>query len=807
MKKIYLLFLIVFLSAFGSAQEPVQRKNLTALRITAPLRIDGIIDEEVYAASEPAKDFVQLEPYNGRPSYQPSEVYFFYDHNAIYIGAILYDSSPDSIYNFLSERDNVGNSDYFGVYFDPYNQGQLAFGFFITPAGVQTDLKAIKSSGGDEEDSNWNAVWESKTVVNEKGWVVEMRIPYSALRFTEESTGSWGLNIFRNIRRYNSNNSWNKIDVEVSGFIHQQGNLNGISNIKPPVRFSLSPYAAAYSIIKDGNSPDMVYKGGMDLKYGINESFTLDMMLIPDFGQIQSDDQELNLSPYELYYSEKRQFFTEGTELFDRSGLLYSRRIGARPKFSNKAEDDLHENEIVDYLPTETQLINATKISGRTQNGCGLGVLNAMTLPSNALLKDTVTGNERNILVQPFTNYNMTVLDRSLPNNSFIGVMNSSVLMSGSPFIANVSGTHLSLRNKAKSLAMETKAMVSIRNEEDKETGYFLQLDLKKNSGRLQYNISQSINSDKFNINDLGYMKRNNEMTTSAEIFYQVNEPFSIFRNYFIYGGVEHSRVYDPGRPSVTQIAFDGSAQFRNNYGAEVILIFLSDKYDYYMPRVKGRYYFEPRAMQYKFYFYTDSRKPLVASAGFTKSIVHDISEFHYSVNSNLDLRIGRRCQLSYGFNLDNDINDRGYIDKSGDSVIYFARRDVRTFENVLGSSFILTNKAGISLRIRHYWSGAANKEYFRLQQDGSLLQDPAYTDDKDANYNAINLDLIFRWIFSPGSELSIAWKNSILDDASGVVIRNYLENLNNTLKADQCNSFSLKLLYYIDYSNLRKKA
>ena len=109
----------------------------------------------------------------------------------------------------------------------------------------------------------------------------------------------------------------------------------------------------------------MVAKGGVDVKYGLNESFTLDMMLVPDFGQIQSDDRKLNLSPYELYYDEKRQFFTEGTELFQRGNIFYSRRIGANPKFASRADNALRIHETLDFSPNETQLANATKISGQ----------------------------------------------------------------------------------------------------------------------------------------------------------------------------------------------------------------------------------------------------------------------------------------------------------------------------------------------------------------------------------------------------------------------------------------------------------
>lgn len=240
--------------------------------VSEPLTIDAVLDEPFYNQISPATDFRQLAPHNGEPSFQKSEVWFFYDQSAIYVGAMLHDNSPDSIFNFLSERDQIGMSDYFGVYFDPYNEGQLAFGFFVTPAGVQTDIKAIKKEN-DIEDGSWDAVWESNTRITDKGWIVEMRIPYSAVRFPNKPAHIWGLNMFRNIRRYNSNNSWSPIDRNIAGFIHQQGHLYGIENIEPPVRLSFSPYVATYLEYKDSIAqPDFIYKAGLDLKYGISES-------------------------------------------------------------------------------------------------------------------------------------------------------------------------------------------------------------------------------------------------------------------------------------------------------------------------------------------------------------------------------------------------------------------------------------------------------------------------------------------------------------------------------------------------------
>lgn len=799
------LFLILVLLIPAVILNAQQKKTVQAFYITEPITIDGILNEPAYSQTLPAKDFVQLQPYNGRPAYRPAEVYILYDQTAIYVGGMMYDD-PDSIYNFLSARDNIGRSDYFGIYLDPYNQGQLAYGFFITPAGVQTDIKAIKTNY-DNEDGSWDAVWQSKTRITDNGWVVELKIPYSSLRFPENGNGTWGMNMFRNIRRHNSNNSWNFIDREVSGFIHQEGELTGINDIRPPVRLSVSPYAAAYTEFKTGKSkPDFTYKGGMDLKYGLSESFTLDMMLVPDFGQIQSDDKQLNLTPYELFYSEKRQFFTEGTELFDRGGIFYSRRIGANPKFSGRIDDEKDSREKVDYNPTETQLLNATKVSGRTTKGWGLGMLNAMSLPSNAVLQDSVTGEKRDVLIQPFTNYNVAVIDKSLKNNSYISLINTNMFMSNDPFRANVTATDFQIRNKKKTYAVNGKAGYSTRTNGEHETGYFADLGFEKNSGKLQYGISQSVISDKYNPNDLGYLRRNNELETEAYIYYGIVEPFGIFRQ--LSGNIwyNHNRMYEPWAVSGNAIGIHYYNEFKNNYGFEAGFNVNGTDHDYYVTRVAGRYFKEPWHYEYYFWGYTSGTKPVILQLGFDVARQPDTDQRYRNANIYLNARVGRHLQLSYSNFIENQINDRGYVDKTeAEDSIFFAKRNVNTFENVINATYTFNNKSGISFRMRHYWSGAENKEFFQLQENGTLLSDLDYEENQDNNYNAFNIDLVFRWIFAPGSELSLAWKNAI-STSGDRVISDYWNNFSKTWRSDQVNSLSFKILYYIDYNSLRGK-
>ena len=580
-----------------------------------------------------------------------------------------------------------------------------------------------------------------------------------------------------------------------------------IKNIKPPVRLAFSPYAATYlEFSEKSSSPDFIYKGGMDVKYGLNESFTLDMMLIPDFGQIQSDDKELNLSPYELYYSEKRQFFTEGTELFDRAGIFYSRRMGSSPKFSERADDALKENEVIDYSPSETQLVNATKISGRNTHGLGLGVLNAMSLPSYSKLKDTITGDTRSILVQPFTNYNISVVDQSMKNNSYISFINSNVSMIGDPFMANATATDFQFRDKSKKYAISGKGGLTVRGASDKETGFGANLKFDKNSGNFQFGVSQDLFSDKLNFNDLGYLRRNNYLTNSSYLYYQVIEPFWIIREWSGNIWNEYTRMYKPNTFAINETGLNFRVLFKNNYRFNINAGGASDNYDYYEPRVKNRFVIKPSHFFYNLGISTDQRKPVNFFFHYGGFVQPSTNQSGYWADVEMNVRAGQRLEFNYELSTNNEYNDRGYVDKTSDEdTIYFAIRNVQMLQNVIYASYAFTNKASLSLRVRHYWSGALNKSFLQLQDNGKLVDDPGYDGNHDNNYNAFNVDMIFRWIFAPGSELTFAWKNAI-STSQDMVTTDYFSNFDKTIHSDQINSLSVKVLYYIDYNNLFKK-
>ena len=329
MKAILLIFCL-FLAVLSSFPQ-AEKKQVVAVPANISPKIDGILDEPMWKTAPKAINFIQRQPYNGNGATFATEVRFAYDNTGLYVGATMYDPHPDSIPSQLGLRDASGlNADNFIFIVSPFNDGLNAFCFMVYISDVQTDFKL---AGEGNDDYTWDAVWLSKARRNEQGWVVEMKIPYSAIRFPLKPVQEWGINCQREIRRYRELDTWNLVDSKVSGYVNQCGLLEGVKEISPPLRLSVSPYVSGYLQNSPGEKTyDLTYNYGADLKYGINQSFTLDMTLIPDFGQVRSDDKIYNFSPFEIRYDERRQFFTEGTELFNKGGVFYSRRIGSVPK-------------------------------------------------------------------------------------------------------------------------------------------------------------------------------------------------------------------------------------------------------------------------------------------------------------------------------------------------------------------------------------------------------------------------------------------------------------------------------------------
>ncbi|MCI0522330.1 MAG: carbohydrate binding family 9 domain-containing protein, partial [Bacteroidales bacterium] len=449
-----------------SGQPDLSGRKVNAVRSDQRIKADGMLDEEAWQLANVAGDFIMYNPYNGVASKYKTEVRVLYDDEALYIGAMMYDDSPDSIFTELGARDDANiNSDNFYVEISPFNDGLNGEVFKVTASGVQIDNKLSTGESWEREDT-WDAVWESRTAILEDGWSAEIRIPYSALRFSKAAAQMWGINFWREVRRDRETSSWSFVTKEFGSTITHMGELEGLRDITPPLRLSLVPYVSGYiEKWSDETGVSTSYNGGLDLKLGLSESFTLDATLIPDFGQVQSDDHILNLTPYEVKYNENRPFFMEGTELFKRGNIFYSRRIGGVPHLYGDIDDQLIENEYVSENPAEVGLINATKISGRTSNGLGIGFFNAVTNNTYAEVKDTITGETRKILTEPLTNYNMIVFDQNLRNNSYVSLANTNVIRNAEKdenfYTANVSSFETLIKSKDQLFSVAATANLS----------------------------------------------------------------------------------------------------------------------------------------------------------------------------------------------------------------------------------------------------------------------------------------------------------------------------------------------------------
>ncbi|MEP7320128.1 MAG: DUF5916 domain-containing protein, partial [Panacibacter sp.] len=334
-RSIFCLQAVVIFCSFSVLAQP---KSLKAVKADHAPKLDGKLDDAAWQNIPFASDFIINFPDFGKPASQPAEIKVVYDDEAIYIGAYLHDD-PKLIRKQLTERDKeeFKDADNFGVAFDTYRDKQNAFSFIVTSSNVQSDIRIsstiIQSEDGGNGgfDYNWDAVWDSRTSIVADGWIVEMKIPFSAIRFSKLDVQDWGLNFSRYIRRLGEKSYWNPINPKEDGFVNQFGDLTGLQNLTPPLRLSFLPYiSTGYRTVptNEGKINNFLHSGGMDVKYGINESFTLDVTLIPDFGQVQSDNVILNLTPFEQQFNENRPFFTEGTELFNKAGIFYSRRVG-----------------------------------------------------------------------------------------------------------------------------------------------------------------------------------------------------------------------------------------------------------------------------------------------------------------------------------------------------------------------------------------------------------------------------------------------------------------------------------------------
>ncbi len=790
-----------------------EKKRLSAVRSATKISIDGVLNEPVWQGANTAGGFVTYSPSMGLPESQRTEVKVVYDNKAIYFGVILYDTAPDSIMRELTKRDDVteGNVDWFKISINPYNDGQNLFQFEVSAANVQGDSKrSSASSGGGEQmyhhgDPSWNTVWYSKANITKDGWVLEVEIPFSAIRFPKQDVQVWGINFQRTVRRTRETTTWNPVDRNF-GEESQVGELLGINSVKSPIRLELYPFAAGYyQFSPEGNG--FSYAGGMDLKYGINDAYTLDMTLIPDFGQRKSDKIILNLTPYEVQYQENRQFFTEGMELFDKSGLFYSRRIGKTPRNYDGVLDQLKGGESVLQNPEEAKLINVTKISGRNTKNLGVGFLNAMTANTYAKIAD-VEGKQRRVLTDPFSNYNMIVLDQVFGRNSYVNLTNTNVLTPSTTRMANVTNASMKLRDKANRFGVSGSAAVSMIYDSlsgKPINGHSLKFGAGKYGGAFIAAYNFGLISDKYDPNDMGYLRSNNYIGNDVTLSYRFLEPFWILNNLSNSLEVEYNMMYSPRAFSEFHFGWSTDVLYKNYWDTRISLEYSPvETHDYYEPRVANRFFVRPSYFFFEIGGSSDYRKKVAFNAGFVY-FENARDNKILQVNISPRLRLNNKLSIFPSFEFETDKADQGFVTEQENDQLVFGQRDIKTVTNSITGSYVFNNKSALSMSLRHYWSQVNYLQYYLLDSEGGLLDYPGFTGNENLDFNIFNIDLEYSLNFAPGSYLTVVWKNNILksDAIENQEFLSYFDNLRGTLISPQTNSFSVKVIYYLDYKRV----
>ncbi|WP_138433430.1 DUF5916 domain-containing protein [Winogradskyella algicola] len=818
-RSFFILFTFCFFSVALSQENTVLTKDKKTLNITRASKkpkIDGVLDDKIWENAEIATGFIQFRPDIGNtlPTEQRTEVKMSYDDDAIYVAAYLYDD-PTKIMKQLTTRDNFGQNDFFAVVLNPNNDAQNDTQFFVFSSGQQADAIANPSIG---EDFSWNAVWQSAVQIVNDGWIVEIEIPYRTLRFPDQEEPTWGLQFHRHFRRDRSQYTWNEFDPTQGNIGLYHGELKGLKNLKPPVRLNLYPFSTGILNSFDGDTEtDLTF--GMDVKYGITDNFTLDATLVPDFSQAGFDRVVLNLGPFEQTFSEQRQFFTEGVDLFSKGDLFFSRRVGNAPS----GQLDLDDNEEAD-IPDEVKVLNAVKVSGRTKKGLGVGIFNAITEKTYATITrseeifdenneviDTLITKRRE-LVEPFTNYNILVVDQQFNGNSSISLINTNVMREGEFRDGNATALVTNLQNKRNTYVINAEAKMSNVNYQnaDSETGFSSFFYIGKTHGNLRYSFDHRFADTKYEINDLGLNFRNNFNNFGADIWYQIFEPKGNLNSYRINAWVNYRNLANPG--VFTGLNFGGRyfAQTKklNAYGFN-FNIEPGKQYDYFESR-DGRAFIYENIVSVGGFYSSNYNKVFAfdIDGGIFKIFEDGRDLFGYNIFLSPRVRPNDKLLMIYSFSLNMANGQRGYATFEDDQPI-LGERNRKRITNTISANYTFNPFNSVALTFRHYWDTVNyDNELFTLLDNGRLTTEQGYTVDNvsgspNINFSTWNIDLSYSWQFAPGSFLTALYRNQLFNFDT-MSEDSYSESLGTLFDQPIQHTISVRLQYFLDFNGIK---
>ncbi|WP_159517479.1 DUF5916 domain-containing protein [Sunxiuqinia indica] len=785
--------------------------------ISEKIKIDGELDDAAWSHVKWEGEFVQQQPLQANAPSQQTEFCILYDRDNLYIALKCYDDEPEKIRSILSRRDEM-SGDIAGVAIDSYADKRTAFEFNVSAAGQKVDLMHL---GAYQWDYNWDAIWEGKSAVKDSMWTIEMRIPFSQLRFSDKEEQVWGMHIWRWIDRNSEEDQWKLIPVDAPAMVYLFGELRGIKGINAKRKMEFLPYSSfKYSPNTDLENSTR-FDIGLDGKIGLSSDFTLDYTVNPDFGQVEADPSELSLSSYEVFYDEKRPFFLEGNNVLDfsmgRDLLFYSRRIGRAPSY----RPGLQQDESLS-MPDNTSIISALKVTGKNKKGLSLGVVQSFTANEKATVYSP--GNEEQVTVEPFSNHFVGRVKQDFNEGNTVlgGIVTSSVSSINEehleflPHSSLVGGVDFQHNWKKRKYFIDLKSFYSriggteeaIADLQLASQHYFQrpgadhltydpsktslighggQLTGGKQSGKFRANGTFSWRSPGVDLNNLGYMYQADYLEGIAEFKYQVNKPIGIFRDYYLKYTQKHEWSYG-GETTKEEFQLHSYTRFTNLWRMHA---FLEHDYNVFDTRELrgGPKLFKDDTWETRLFFQSNNAKNLLFAGGphyiWSVDGISKRDRYNFTVRWQIGDRFSIYGQMDY-----EDLTDyHQYVRRlslSDSSTGYLVgKMDRKTISTTLRLEYFITPEISLQYYANPYASVAKYSDFRRVNEGDSKdlndryfyaasveLENNSYSikDETGEEYAFVNpnfdykelrSNLVARWEFRPGSTLYLVWNTS----------------------------------------------
>ena len=774
---IALLVLFSLTSAVGSVDAGdstnVPRPDVRATRTTQPIVVDGKLTEKIWGEAPQVSDFLQRDPNEWAPASEQTSVCILYDDNALYVGVRLYDRNPDSIVARLGRKDVNQSSDDFFVGFDPYNDHRTGFYFGIDAAGTNHDGVLYNDEWTDD---SWDGVWEGRSTIDSLGWCVEMRIPFSQLRYHERDEQIWGIDFERHIRRRNEDDYYTFTPKNGSGFVSRFVHLTGIQNIEPSRQIEIMPYVTTRAEYLHYPSGDPFHRGskyepdiGLDLKIGLGSNLTLTGTVNPDFGQVEVDPAVVNLSDVETYFQEKRPFFIEGASIFSfgQGGVtnswsfnfsvptfFYTRRIGRAPHGS------IPDADYAD-IPRGTRILGAAKLTGKLGESWNLGTIQAVTGREYAQLSNS--GRTNQVEIEPGTYYGIvrgqrefndsrqgigfltTSTVRSFADDRLRSEMNNSShvvgidgwtsfdsdktwVLSGWTGLSHVRGTTdrmISLQENSQHYFQRPDARsYSVDSSATSMTGFAGRLLVNKQKGNILFNSSFGIIDPTFDQNDLGFLSRTDVINMHVGGGYKWTEVTSFYRQLGAIAAGYQSFDFD-GNLAARGVFWETWCEFPNNYSIDLWGGYNAENVNTRRTR-GGPLTLNPPGYQLSLYSNTDPNQPVVLSTyfgGYTS-----ISSKNWNGGFSMTWHPGSNISISVGPDYTRNIENSQWVGAFDDRTAtatygrryVFGKMDQTTVSANIRLDWTFTPRLSLQVFVQPLISAGDFLEFKELARPGS---------------------------------------------------------------------------------------